>query len=259
MKDEALELLGKHLESLVQNDEIVGGELHVIKEGKTILHQAFGWADRQEQRQLQLNSIYCVRSMTKPLVGTAIQMLIDEGKLSLGQSVAEILPSFDRPETKHITIRHLLGHSSGLPFSTIQRPLREYASINDVASEASQAKLEFEPGTSFQYSDAGSDVLGAVVATITELSPEEFIQQRILTPLVMQDSFTELPSDDLAKSRIPSAYSGGTGDWERHWHRDDEPIFPIFLTRRASTRRPAITPALSSSGWMVASTRVGNC
>ncbi len=233
VQDEALELLGWHIQSLIADDEAVGGELHVIKQGQTIFHQAFGWADRQEQRRLEKDSIYCVRSMTKPVVGTAVQMLLDAGELSLEQVVAETLSSFARPETKQITVEQLLTHTSGLPFSTIGKPLSAYSSILEVAEEAAQTRLLFEPGTDFQYSDAGSDTLGAVVAVSTGLPPEQFIEQRILQPLAMKNSFTKLPDDALIRERIPSAYSGGTGNWQRHWHRDADPIFPIFLTSQS--------------------------
>jgi CubicO group peptidase (beta-lactamase class C family) len=233
MSAEAIGLLGEHIVKLVEKDAVVGAELHLIKNRRTVFQQAYGWADREEQRRLEPDSIFCVRSMTKPLVGTAIQMLMDEGKLSLQQRVADILPSFDRPKTREITIQHLLTHSSGLPFTTISQPLAEYSSLADVAAGAANVGLEFEPGTSFQYSDAGSDTLGAVVAAVTGSPAEDFIVSRILKPLGMDDSLTLLARADDRTSRIPSAYSGGDRNWQRHWKSSDPPIFPLFLTSQS--------------------------
>lgn len=232
-QSEALELLRQHMQELVEQREVVGCELHVIQAGETLLHEAFGWADLQEQRPLEVNSIFCVRSMTKPLVGTAIQMLIEDGQLSIEQKVAEILPEFDIPDKRSITVEQLLTHSSGLPFSTIQRPLGEYATIRDVAAEAAKATLVFPPGTGFQYSDAGSDTLGAVVAVVTGESPEVFLERKILEPLQLVDTFTLLGDQESLRMRIPSAYSGGAGNWQRHWHYRDAPIFPLFLTSQS--------------------------
>ena len=69
----ALELLSERVQSLVDNEEIVGGELVVIKNRRTVFREAFGWKDRESEQKLEVNSVYCVRSMTKPFVGTAIQ------------------------------------------------------------------------------------------------------------------------------------------------------------------------------------------
>ncbi len=233
----AIALLTAHVQGLIDNDEIVGGELLVIKNRRTVLHQAFGWKDRDAQQPLEVDSLFCVRSMTKPLVGTAIQMLIDQGRLHLDTPVHEILPFFAGPKTGKITVGHLLTHTSGLPFTTLKRPLAEYSTLADVAAEAAKTELFFEPGTRFEYSDGGSDTLGAIVAELTGAPVEQFIQEHILDPLAMNDTFTLLGGndrvDDRVMARIPTAYSGGTGSWSEHWSPADDPIFPIFLTSQS--------------------------
>ena len=230
---DAIDLLAEHIGQIVASDSVVGAEVHVIKDRKTVFHQAYGWADRDDHRRLEIDSIYCVRSMTKPLVGTAIQMLIDDGMLSLDQRVAEILSEFDLPAKRAITIQHLLTHTSGLPMSTIGRPLAEYQSLRDVAIEAAEAALEFKPGTSFQYSDAGSDTLGAIVAAVSGMPAEKFIADRIVQPLDMQDTLMLIGGNDPRERRIPSAYSGGAGNWQRHWRPSERPMFPFFLTSQS--------------------------
>lgn len=232
IRADAVELLGEQVEKLVAAESIVGGELCIIKSRKTIFRKAYGWADREAKRPLETSAIFCVRSMTKPICGTAIQILIDDGKLRLDQLVADILPAFDQPKLRTITIEHLLTHSSGLPMTAIQAALSEYDSIDDVATEAARVGLDFRPGSSFQYSDAGSDTLGAIIAAITGKTVEQFLQSRILDPLEMTDTITLLQGD-LRKKRIPSAYSGGAGNWNFHWKVSQDPIFPIFLTSQS--------------------------
>lgn len=229
ISEEALKALSDHVSSLVDENDVVGAEIHVIKNRKTVLHHAFGMADREAKRELTKNSVYCVRSMTKPLIGTAIQMLLDEGKLRLEQPVHEILPAFDGPQHRKILIGHLLTHKSGLPFSTIHiKGLDAYQSLNEVANEAAQTRLEFVPGKSFQYSDAGTDTLAAVIAAVTGKPADVFVRERILEPLAMDDSYPLL-NDGVERSRIPTAYSGGSGSWKPHWTSADKPIFSYFL------------------------------
>ncbi len=225
----ALEVLIDHVETLVDQEEVVGGELLVIQDRRTILRHAFGWRDRETAEPMALDAVYCVRSMTKPLAGTAVQMLVDAGRLELETPVFEILPYFDRAGWREITVDHLLTHTGGLPFSTIGRPLADYPDLEAVVREATERDLEFEPGRGFQYSDAGTDALGAIVARVTGMPVEQFLQQRILDPLEMRDTFTLLAGREPVRSRIPSAYSGGTGHWSRHWEASDPPIFPVFL------------------------------
>ena len=85
-------------------------------------------------------------------------------------------------------------------------------SVADVASEAAAHGLEFAPGARFNYSDAGADTLGAIVAKVSGQKVEDFVQQRILEPLGMTESLTLLAGDDPRRARIPSAYSGGPGN-----------------------------------------------
>ena len=224
-----LELLKDQLKQLVDQQQIVGGELMVIKGGRTVLDAAYGWKDRESKLPMQTGALYCVRSMTKPLVGTAVQMLIDEGKLSPDTRVGTILPAFDRPAMQGVTIEQLLTHSAGFPLTTLRRPLSDYPDLNAIASEAATAELLFKPGDGFQYSDAGADILGAVVAKVSGMPLEAFLQQRLLNPLRMTGTYTLLGGHRDVQGRVPSAYSGGTGAWTKHWDPGDPPIFPVFL------------------------------
>ncbi len=229
----ALDLLGARIDEMVRNEEIVGGELLIIKKRRTVLRKAWGWKDRDAQQKLEVDALYCVRSMTKPFVGTAIQMLLDEGRLRLDTPVHEILPYFDTDKTRTMTVEHLLTHTGGFPFTTLKRPLAEYGTLDEVAREAVGVGPGFAPGSRFEYSDAGSDTLGAIVAKLTGQPAETFIRQRILDPLGMRNTHTLLGDDKALAGRVPSAYSGGTGSWTRHWQSGDAPLFPLFLTSQS--------------------------
>lgn len=221
------------IEKMLEEAQFVGGELLVLQNQKQILQKTFGWHDRESGKPMADNAVYCIRSMTKPMVGTAVQMLIDEGRLDLETPVHQILPFFGKADKKEITLRHLLSHSSGLPFTTMGKGLGEYATIQDVAREASEAKLAFEPGSDFQYSDAGSDTLGAIVEKVSGIPIAQFIQTRLLNPLGMSESYPLIEANSQLTARIPTAYSGGTGSWLPHWDASRAPIFPLFLASQS--------------------------
>ena len=227
--DMALQALERKAQELVDDQRIVGGELLVVQRGQTLLNTSFGWIDHELGQEMSTGALYCVRSMTKPLVGTVTQMLIDEGALDLSLRVAEVLPEFDKDELRKITVEHLLTHTSGLPLTTLSGALSNYTVLRDLAQEASSVDLLFSPGSGFQYSDAGTDVLGAVLEEVTRRSLSQLVSDRILIPLEMKDTRTVLGESTDWRDRVPVAYSGGTGAWSRHWAPENGPIFPLFL------------------------------
>lgn len=169
---EALRKLAEIVGGYVQDDKVVGSELMVLKNRRIVLHEAFGWRERDEELAMSLNTLFNIRSMTKPVVGTAIQMLIDEGKLALDDPVAKYLPSSDNDTSRDITVKHLLTHRSGLPLTMVAASLGEYDSLRKLADGAGERGPDFDPGSAFRYSDTGFDDLGALVEVIFQEDEE---------------------------------------------------------------------------------------
>ncbi len=223
-----------HLRDLVQSfvdgREVVGAELLVIKNGHSILHEAYGLADQETDTPVEVGSIFCVRSMTKPLIGTCIRMLVEDGKLQLDDPIAQYLSEFDVDGKRGITIRHLLTHTSGLPFSMIAgADPRKLESVRAVAALGAGATLQFEPGTDFQYSDQGADTLTALIEAVTGVPAEDFLVARVLVPLGMDSTTCLMARDSTLRDRAVSDYAGSRGSWTRFWSPADEALFPVFL------------------------------
>ncbi len=212
------------------NGDIVGGELLVIKNRRTVLHETVGLADHEGNKPLERDTIYCIRSMTKPLVGAAVQILIDEGRLSLDDTAAKYLPSFDNDKSRAITVRQLLTHTGGLPLSSLLGTnFQELASLRDVADMSGKKGPTVPPGSGFQYSDDGADTLGAIVSVITGQPAESFIAKHILEPLGMHDTLPLVRAAGDKLERFTPAFMGSRGNWVRFWSPKDKPIFPYFL------------------------------
>ncbi|MCP4212878.1 MAG: alpha/beta fold hydrolase [Halieaceae bacterium] len=226
---EALAELVEIVSGYVEEEKVVGAELAVVKNRKIVLHEAFGWQDKENEMDMETGSLYNIRSMTKPITGMAIQMLVDEGKLALDDRVADYLPSFDNDRSGEITVEQLLSHRSGLPLSTVMSGLADIDSLKALADDAGVQGPEIEPGSAFQYSDTGSDVLGALVEEISGMPLAEFMQERILDPLAMADTLTRIEEGDPRVDRIVSAYFGSTDSWSRFWGPGDEPIYPFTM------------------------------
>jgi CubicO group peptidase (beta-lactamase class C family) len=185
----AVRRVAGEVEEYVRNGTIVGGELLIIKNRKTILHEVFGARDREDKRAMERDTIFNIRSMTKPLTGVAVQMLADEGRLRLDDPVAKYLPGFANDKSKAITIEQLLQHRSGLPLSIITVKIEQYSDLQAQAKAIGEKGPQFKPGEKFWYSDAGSDAAAAVVERISGTTIDRFVAERILQPLGMADSF----------------------------------------------------------------------
>jgi CubicO group peptidase (beta-lactamase class C family) len=228
LSPEALRALAAGVRELVEEDEAVGAEVLILHRGQVVLHEAFGWADLDRRTPLTPNTIVCVRSMTKPLVGTAIQMLIDEGKLSLSDPVSKYLPAFANDKSRAITVGQLLTHTAGFPLTLINKPLSAYGGQRAVADQAGQIGPGGPPGP-FRYSDCDSETLAAIVSEVSGQPVDVFIRRRILEPLGMKDTFCVLGKGAPPRSRVSSNHAGMPGLWHKYWDHEDEPLFPFFL------------------------------
>ncbi len=235
----ALRRLADEVEGYVKNGTIVGGELLIIKNRKTVLHEVFGDRDREEKRPMAKDTIFNIRSMTKPLTGVAIQMLADEGKLRLDDPVAKYLPGFDNEKSKAITIEQLLQHRSGLPLTILTFKLDQYGDLQGQAKAIGEKGPQSKPGEKFWYSDAGSDAAAAIVEKISGMTIDRFVAERILQPLGMADSFYLSKAEDPRKQRVASVYFGAPGKWSRIWKPDGAPFYPFAWGSQSLYSTPA--------------------
>lgn len=222
----ALGELAEAVQGYLDDDLIVGAELLVIKQRRTVLHEVYGWRDREDGIAMERETVFNVRSMTKPFVGAAIQMLIDEGALALDDKAAQYLPGFRNEKSKEITIGQLLAHRSGLPLTIFKNRIDAYADLEAQVDAIGAAGPQFTPGSKFWYSDAGTDALAAIVQIVGGENLETFVAERLLEPLGMGDSFYLSTTTPHAQDRVASMYMGAAGSWSRIWRGRDPPFYP---------------------------------
>ncbi len=226
-----LKKLSDAVQGYLDADQIVGAELVVIKNRRTVLHSVFGWRDREDKVAMKRNTLFNLRSMTKPLTGAAAQILIDEGKLGLNDPVSTYLPGFKNTKSGAITVWQLLTHRSGLPLSilTSAEEMGKYSDLLSVANATGERGPQFEPDEKFWYSDSGSEVLGAVVEVAARMPLEEFVTARLLRPLGMTNSRYIVGKEPIEDTAVASLYGGGAKAWKRYWKPDNTPFYPFAL------------------------------
>jgi CubicO group peptidase (beta-lactamase class C family) len=212
----------------VSDGEIIGAEFMIVKDRKIALHEAIGWNDIERGFPMRRNSIFRMRSMTKPFTGTSVLILQEEGKLNLDNRVSSYLPSFDNDLSREITLRQLLTHTGGYVQNGFPAPFYSYGSLREVVDAVGAAGPQHAPGE-YRYSDVGSAILGAVVEQVSDMPVERFIEARILEPLGMADTHTRFSINAPWAERMNSTYRRSDGsDWTKYWDNTREQRFPFF-------------------------------
>lgn len=179
------------MQSQVDRGVISGTVTLVLEKGQLVHHEVVGMADRENNKPMRKDSIFQIMSMTKPFTGVAIMMLVEEGKLNLHEPVGKYVPEFKHHQG--MLVRHLMTHTSGLGGSPPGENMEWYYSMKTTLGEAikyyATTPLLFEPGTKWSYSNMGIATLGRIVENLSGLKFEDFVAQRILTPLKMNDTF----------------------------------------------------------------------
>ena len=225
---ERLEALGDRVAGWVRDSSIVGTEILVVKDRKIVLHEAIGWSDRAAGEPMRRNSIYRIRSMTKPFTGTAALMLVEEGKLALDSPVARWLPSWGNERSGEVTVRQLLTHTAGWVQGGLPDDVRTYPSLRAAVDAAGETGPQHRPGEAFRYSDVHSYTLGALVAEVTGMPVERFLEERILEPLDLEDTHTRFAPDTSWADRMNPTYRWEDSVWYQYWHPDSDQVHPFF-------------------------------
>jgi CubicO group peptidase (beta-lactamase class C family) len=210
-----LELIPEGMGSFVEAGKVAGVVTLAARNGAVESLEAIGYADLASRTPMRSDTIFQVRSMTKPVTATGIMILAQDGGLELSDLVAAHLPEFAetyvfdtgglRWPNRPMTIWDLLTHTSGLEDSSALRPWDARVSLTELVRILAREPLVFDPGTKYLYSDAGYDILGRIIEVASGVSYEEFISDRIFTPLGMVDSFFLNPEGRF--SRIATGYT----------------------------------------------------
>ena len=226
LSPEALEELADLVHGYLDKDDFVGAELLVLANRRSVLHEFYGHADREQELAWTNQTVCNIRSMTKTLTGAALQILVDRGEVDLDQRVAEYLPGFDNDASREITVKQVLTHRAGLPL-TILRDIDDHPDLITMANAVGERGPQFPPDSRFWYSDSGTDVVAAIVEVVAGTTIDAFVHEELLVPLGMTDSFYYLDGDDPRRSRISSLYFGGRGKWQRFLDPDEGPFYPF--------------------------------
>jgi D-alanyl-D-alanine carboxypeptidase len=230
----------KLVQDKMYNEQIPGLALVVIKDGKILKAQAYGFADVDSKIPATTNTVFRIGSLSKQFVATAIMMLVEEGKISLDDPVSKYLDGTPG-RWKRITIRHLLTHTSGIPdIANENIPLDSGPGDFDqhVFRAVSRRWLHFAPGDEWRYSNSNYHLLGMIIRKVTGGNYDEFLHERIFEPLGM------IQTTVSSVSRTNGTYPGlATG------YRWDNGLHPVAAPIEVTAGGGVISTILDLAKW----------
>jgi CubicO group peptidase (beta-lactamase class C family) len=232
---ERLQRIHQMIQRHIDAGEITGAVTLVARKGQIAWVDAAGVMDLETKAPMKRDSLFRLASMTKPVIGTAMMMMLEEGKISLSDPVSKFIPEFKNmkvgilqspggrgagaappkyytvPADRELTIKELLTHTSGLVAGPMGQnavaPLRRKPeeTLADFIPRLAQTPLEFQPGARWMYSASdGFDPLGRIVEIASGKPLNVFLKERIFDPLDMSD-ISHYPTD-AQMSRLASIY-----------------------------------------------------
>lgn len=212
------------MQRYIDSNMLAGTVSLVSRNGKVIHLESQGWKNKETNEPMTDDSIFVIMSMTKPIVSTALMMLYEEGRFLLTDPITDWIPELEgkqviinedgnsyRTEARRaITFRHVLSHTAGVDPSRSALTEEEVAllgrepTLEETLIKRAPLPLSFHPGDDWQYGSS-TDYVALLVERISGRPLVEYLQEKILDPLEMHDTFYIVPRDKV--NRVAAVYS----------------------------------------------------
>lgn len=183
-----------YLDNLMEELDLKG-VVYVTKNGEVMCQSATGMANTAEGKEITVDTMFPIGSLSKQFCAAAVLLLQEDGKLSVNDEITTYFPDFKNAEG--LTIKNLLTHRSGIMNHLIGLYEEEYTLSTDATDkENEQAILEwfytkkpaFKPDSRYEYSNGNFFLLSLIVEKASGQSYQDFIKENILVPLEMNNS-----------------------------------------------------------------------
>lgn len=169
-----------------------GVSVAVVKNGRTILAKGYGFADLENDVPATAETVYRIGSITKQFTSAAIMRLMEQGKLSLDDTLQKFLPNFPT-QGNRVTVRHLLNHTSGIKSYTSlgpkwQRVIRIDLATDSLVALFANEPFDFKPGDAWLYDNSGYFLLGMIIEKISGKPYGQYLKDELFTPLGLKST-----------------------------------------------------------------------
>ncbi|MBE65532.1 MAG: serine hydrolase [Gammaproteobacteria bacterium] len=228
-----LEAVETDLVGRIDEGKLSGAVVMIAQGGEVLMHKALGYQNVEEQIPMKNDTIFRIFSMTKPITGTALMTLYDEGKFNLDDPLEKYLPELSNlrvaisanddgtwetePADHPLTVKELMSHTGGFTYfppigngpiaqAYVEAGIGGDATLAESVPELRDIPLDYQPGTKWVYS-ISVDIQGYLIEKLSGQTLDTFFQERIFEPLGMEDTAFYVSADKahrLSGMYIPS-------------------------------------------------------
>ena len=227
-----LDAVEAEIQALIDDEKLSGAVLMIVQQGELQMNKALGYKNVENQIPMENDTIFRIFSMTKPITGTALMILHDEGKFELNDPIEKYLPelsnlrvaisvnddgSWETESAEHpLTVRELMSHTGGFTYfppigngpiaeAYVEAGIGGDATLAESIPELRNIPLDYQPGTKWVYS-ISVDIQGYLIEKLSGQTLDTFFQERIFDPLGMEDTAFFVASDKahrLSRMYVP--------------------------------------------------------
>jgi CubicO group peptidase (beta-lactamase class C family) len=225
----AVQRIDSTLKSFVDSGNIAGVSALIFENNNEVYYNAFGYADLEKKKPMDRNTIVQIFSMTKPITGTALMTLYEDGAFALDDPVSKYAPEFanmkvyegenasgnpilidpKRPMTIRDLTRHTAGFGRNANIPGLGKMIEEADALNrnntlvEMAQKMGETPLYFHPGEQWEYGPC-VDVQAFMVERISGQAYSEYVRENVLDPLGMEETRYYVPEED--RDRFSAMY-----------------------------------------------------
>jgi CubicO group peptidase (beta-lactamase class C family) len=222
LSSERLKRIDTAMQRYIDQELIAGIVTLVARRGSVVHLEKSGMQDIETNKPMELDTIFRIYSMTKPLTSVALMMLFEQGLVRLADPVSKFIPEFKKVKvwvnegeladlTREITVHDLLTHTAGLSYGGYEETHTPVDKLYDQADvfntdmtlqemmrRIADLPLVHQPGEVWRYSVA-TDVVGRLIEVISDMTLADFLDEKILRPLGMEDTAFSVPAEKIGR------------------------------------------------------------
>lgn len=191
-----------YLECLAKND-LFSGSVVLSHKGNILVNGAWGSDNREKSSPIDTTTLFHTASVTKLITSVLVLQLVQRGLITLDDTLSMYIPEYPHPYNEKVKIIHLLTHTSGIELDDDVEYLKNINVANNVEDLLSAQLLAlknrepaFDPGTEYNYTSEGFDLLGVILERVTKMSYKELVEERIFKPANIVHSKIYMPLEE---------------------------------------------------------------
>ena len=192
-------MIDNYIKGVMLEKQIPGMSVAVVREGKPLLMQGYGFANLEHSTEATEKTLYEVASVGKTFTAMVVMMLVEEGVIELDRAISDYLDDLPLAWSA-VTVRHILSHQSGIPsYTEVDNYWKDICQANlskrEIIALVRDKPLKYTPGDYGSYDNTGFYLLGMMLEQVTSQSYADLMRDRLFKPLGMSSTKMNNPKE----------------------------------------------------------------